>query len=52
MILMPDTNVWIKLLNPESDPVKDRFIVTGPVMFGTWYAYRTKRYHDRCNRDC
>jgi hypothetical protein len=25
MILMPDTNVWIKLLNPESNPVKDRF---------------------------
>jgi hypothetical protein len=25
MILMPDTNVWIKLLNPGDSPVKDRF---------------------------
>ena len=30
MILMPDTNVWIKLLNPGDSPVKDRFIVTRP----------------------
>ena len=30
MILMPDTNVCIKLLNPGATPVKDRFIVTDP----------------------
>ncbi len=30
MILMPDTNVWIKLLNPGNNTVKDRFIVTDP----------------------
>ncbi len=30
MILMPDTNVWIKLLNPGNSPVKERFIVTQP----------------------
>ncbi len=30
MILMPDTNAWIKLLNPGNNTVKDRFIVTEP----------------------
>ena len=30
MILMPDTSVWIKLLNPGNSPVKDRFIFTAP----------------------
>ena len=30
MILMPDTNGWIKLLNPGNSPVKERFIVTQP----------------------
>lgn len=30
MILMPDTNVWIKLLNPGATPVKDRFTFTDP----------------------
>lgn len=30
MILMPDTNVWIKLLNPGNSPVRERFIVTDP----------------------
>ena len=30
MIVMPDTNAWIKLLNPGNTPVKDRFVVTDP----------------------
>ncbi len=25
MIIVPDTNVWIKLLNPGETPVKERF---------------------------
>ncbi|MCX5873127.1 MAG: type II toxin-antitoxin system VapC family toxin [Deltaproteobacteria bacterium] len=30
MILMPDTNVWIKLLNPGNTAIKDRFVLTDP----------------------
>lgn len=55
MIIFPDTNVWIKLLNPGDTPVKDRFRVTSPdrirlccvvkaeLYFG---AYRSTRKRD------
>ncbi len=55
MIIVPDTNVWIKLLNPGETPVKDRFRVARPeeirlccvvkaeLYFG---AYRSSRKKD------
>lgn len=55
MIIVPDTNVWIKLLNPGDTPVKDRFRVISPetirlccvvkaeLYFG---AYRSTRKRD------
>jgi len=30
MILLPDTNVWIRFLNPGENQVKDRFLSTNP----------------------
>jgi tRNA(fMet)-specific endonuclease VapC len=30
MMLMPDTNAWIKMLNPEESPVKARFREADP----------------------
>jgi len=30
MIILPDTNVWIKLLNPGDTPVKNRFQEADP----------------------
>jgi tRNA(fMet)-specific endonuclease VapC len=55
VIIVPDTNVWIKLLNPGETPVKDRFRVARPeeirlccvvkaeLYFG---AYRSSRKKD------
>jgi tRNA(fMet)-specific endonuclease VapC len=30
MIILPDTNVWIRLLNPGETPVKERFHAANP----------------------
>ena len=54
MILLPDTNAWIKLLNPGATPVKDRFrkadsdkirlcsVVKAELYFGAYNSSRKK----------
>ncbi|MFW6332974.1 MAG: type II toxin-antitoxin system VapC family toxin [Thermodesulfobacteriota bacterium] len=58
MIYIPDTNVWIEILNPGKTPVKDRFVEVNPqtiwfcsvvkaeLLFG---AYKSSRKKENLN---
>jgi len=45
MIFLPDTNVWIRFLNPGANPVKDRLLSLDPAVIRICSVVKAELYY-------